>query len=384
MKYSLLFVLILCIPIFIFGQNQIIYQFETSDLDGYNQQLKYYLEKSLDKFSFTNIASIKYSEEKDILGKYYLKNYFRESLFLRYSNRNHTIKSYVNFEWYPDKNISNTISGLGGSYSLAQGLSGGIDYKYTKNKYYSNIKLNYSYHNFDNSDTTDIQTQQISDANFFSSIKLGIKDSGFFNPYILLSHFDDLNESTIQNYSIVEAGTDYTNKLTHIHFLKQDFSFGYNNTSSDIPYFIKSETRFTSKFIHNWQLINRLEMKIWSDKKWNEFYNGNNLFETLVQKNFKFSPHNYLSRVQFGLKHFLAEKKGMVKFNTQYYFYNTILWGQYKRYFGKEWTAKQKIEAKISAVFYKKGIRISYKIKSIDNKIIADEIIHGISFDLNF
>ncbi|MCD4817094.1 MAG: hypothetical protein K8S23_00205 [Candidatus Cloacimonetes bacterium] len=384
MKYRLIFIFILFIPILIFGQNQIFYLFETSDLEGYNQQLKYYVEKSLDNFSFANISSLKFSEEFFFLGKHYLRNYFRECLFIRYSNNNHTMKYFFNFEWYPDKNIPNTISGLSGSYLLAHGLSSGIYYKYVMNDFFSDFKFNYSYQSFEEARTSDDETQHISEADVFSSIKLGMKSSGYFNPYILLSHFDDLNESTIQNYNIIEAGTDYTNKLTRIHFLKQDFSFGYNDTNSDIPYFFKSETRFTSKLVHSWQFINRLEIKLWSDKELNEFYDGNNLFETLIQKNFKFSPMNFLTRLQVGSKSYLSERKGLVKSNFQYYILNFILWGQYKYYYGDNWTVDQKIEGKISTVFYKKMIRISYKINKIENKIIADELIHGISFDLNF
>ncbi len=76
MKYRLIFIFILFIPILIFGQNQIFYLFETSDLEGYNQQLKYYVEKSLDNFSFANISSLKFSEEFFFFRKTLFKKLF--------------------------------------------------------------------------------------------------------------------------------------------------------------------------------------------------------------------------------------------------------------------------------------------------------------------
>jgi hypothetical protein len=363
--------------------SQISYHFVTDNIDGYHQQIHSYLDYQLKNWDVYNYTTFKYSEEKNELGTYFLRNYAKNRLKMNKIFQHFQFSTYLDFGFYPKKNIANQISGFSDFYEKKLEIGSGYQIKYYNQFFYLENEVNYFYHSFQNIQVVEDESDNIDDSDLLIRTKVSTVELSPFNYFIENRNFYDLNESLLFNFQQTEGGIDFSHQFNRIHILKQIFSIGYHDVYPSIPYYLHTKTRFTSKFAHQYMIIQKYEMQFWMNKKAQQLYYGNGFAEILLQRSFAFSPQNDISQIQVGAKYYPAEERSILKANFRYFYKRFTTFGQYKYYYHFA-NLEHSFETGIRLSLLEKRLIISYQFMQKMLKNMENETLNQISIEMEF
>jgi hypothetical protein len=192
----------------------------------------------------------------------------------------------------------------------------------------------------------------------------GIKAGAWLSSDLLLylgaDHFNDLNENALMNYSDLHLTGQYQKHVNYIHYFRQDISLGYSDLDEDLPYYIRSHSRLSSRFTPDWTLLNILEYEGWLDEQ-QEYYLGNSWFKTIIRRNLSVSPGNELSYLQAAAQCEIDNEIGFTQLAGRYYLNRLMISASGKYYFGKNRWLDQQINAGLGWSFPETNLRLGYE-----------------------
>jgi hypothetical protein len=195
--------------------------------------------------------------------------------------------------------------------------------------------------------------------------------------------FFDLNSSTLYNYQQTEGGIQFIRQFDRIHILKQKISLGYHDAYPSIPYYLQTKTRFTSKFAHQYMIIQKYEMQFWMNKKAHQLYYGNGFAEVLIQRSIAFSSLNDISQIQVGAKYYPIEERSIFKANFHFFYKQLTCFGQYKYYYHFT-NLNHSYDAGIRFSLLEKKLLISYQFMQKMLKNMKNESLYRINLEMEF
>ena len=232
-------------------------------------------------------------------------------------------------------------------------------------------------------ETADSTEEYYTEVNVQGRIKTSLSLFKSLQAYIEAYHYNDLNESSQFDYSQFFAGLSFDKKLNHIHYLSVDAASGYSDIDSLFHYTFRSETRLTSKFIHDWMMVTKLSYDVWTNEDIDGVYVGKHFAELLVQKNFSFTPNNEVSKMQLSAAHYFLNNHTLLKTKLEFYIKKMMFSISYARYIGGNLPYDNKLIGKISYPIFS-NVRLSYRYHFQDNKVIPEVNAHSCGIDVFF
>ena len=382
MKYLILLILLSCVSL-LSATGQFTMNIASNDDDGLVTRFSSYLLADSGDWTFLNTTKVKYSEHQTNISDYYQESYVRNILQGIMTKKNVSVSFNMGLGISPSDNHYLLPEGTDKLLEAENSYTLGGGFTFDNDKTYFEVDFDFYGGEYEQYNLGLTHSEKISESDMFASAKAGLWLSSDLLVYVKAKQFDDLNESDLMNYAEYDLTFQLQKKMNYIHHLEQDISFGYSDIDEDLPYYVNTRTRLSSRFTPDWTLLNVVEYRGWLDED-KEHYLGNSWAKTIIRRNLGISAENEISYLQTAAEYDIDTEIGFSQFAARAVWSMLIFSGSGNYYFGDDLWLKHKINAGITWQFTALDMNLGYEIELTKDSASDSSSLHALFLEYKF
>ncbi len=363
---------------------------ESDSREGFMERLYDFERIGGDGLELTNTLYAKVSNSDDELERDYKRTYLRDKLRLALYSDNYYISTWFGLQNYSKDDFETRIVGADDQFLLKSSYSGGLDWFGTWNGLETMLEAKFLANYYDRYRYDAATNEMVKDEDYwidsdgYGKASIAYKFTDWVKPFVEVQHFNDMNDIDTYDYTETRFGNRMLKKVDAVHTVQIELAAVNTDAYENLPWYGEADLRITSKYFHDWMMINRVTEQYWyneddSQKAW-----GNGFYEGILQHNLNFDKDNHIDRFLVAIKTHFNENVTIARMGMMYYFGPFSLYGAYHRYFGSDRMNEYKAGVDLSYYLPRYKTRVYYGFSVIDARYVDDTTVHSLNIEYGF